>query len=658
MANQEATATGGIVNFRIRKAPQELTLNAIAQGGYNGLRETYKDYKLSVGGSNRFFTKSLGLYAQFDYEQANRGSQQLGGVNFSQENLEAPIRTNSVQLMDILRDVERIGAAAVLDYSLASTEIKFSNFFSRINTEEIVNTNTYDFTQQNFNIGYSDTPERSLTIMTNSFQIDQRWRNLELNALLSHSYSKNSIPNQLSSGTGWPEISGKPFSENRTTVFNVDLDPETIPDSIRSSIDDASYFMTLGGITHREYETIERDLTADLNLSYSFNLLSDFNIKVSIGAKYRHKNKEHNRNSLIIGGPYYLRMAVDTYRDELSPRVIQSFESNDQFLYIENFWDPDFTDRGFLDDRYQFSPVMDSEKFRHLHDLGMAEYDPKNPSIGLFDLIRPNFIDANFYDYNGQEDYHAFYLMPEINLGRDILIVPGVRYEANRTEYTGYRGNRLGILREWQRSPVDTVTKVRNNNFILPMVQLFYKPTDWLTLKAGYTHTLQRPNYNNIMPGWVITNQGQIDNLSNFRLKPEMSRNWDLQLSFHSDKIGLFSIGAFHKKITDMIFWTGMTVITDTTFFDLPTIMNRQRAAYAVNNPYDAKNYGFEIEYQSNFWFLPGLLSGLVLNVNYTRNKSEAEYLRSVVKVEIDPITYRSTSVSYTHLTLPTTPYV
>jgi TonB-dependent receptor len=225
-------------------------------------------------------------------------------------------------------------------------------------------------------------------------------------------------------------------------------------------------------------------------------------------------------------------------------------------------------------------------------------------------------------------------------------LVPGVRFEKNRTEYTGYRGNRLGVLRDWQRTPIDTVTKVRNNEFVLPMIQLFYKPTDWMTIKAGYTHTLQRPNFNNIMPGWVINNQGGISNLSNFRLKPELSRNVDLQFSFHSDKIGLFSVGAFYKKITDMIFWTGQRAITDTAFYELPTIMFRQRAATAVNNPNDAINYGYELEWQSNFWFLPGLLKGLVVNVNYTRNRSEADYLRTVIKLQVDPITYQTTLVN------------
>ncbi|MDZ7725267.1 MAG: TonB-dependent receptor [candidate division KSB1 bacterium] len=268
------------------------------------------------------------------------------------------------------------------------------------------------------------------------------------------------------------------------------------------------------------------------------------------------------------------------------------------------------------------------------------------PETDFYDIPQPNFITSNYQDYHGHEDYYAFYLMPEINVTSKFTFVPGVRYEANRTEYTGYRGNRLGILRDFRPTPIDTVAKIRENEFVLPMVQAVYRPTEWLNFKAGYTHTLQRPNYNNIMPGWVINTQGSIDNLSNFRLEPELSRNWDVQMSVYSDKIGLFTLGAFHKRIKDMIFWTGQTVITDTLFFELPSLMHRQRAAYAVNNPHDAFNYGYEIEWQSNFWYLPGLLNGLVMNVNYTRNESEAKYLRSEVKTVINPVTYQSRLIS------------
>ncbi len=646
MANQEATATGGIVNFRIKKAPNGLTFNAIAQGGYNSLRNTYNDFKVSAGVSNRFYANLLGIYGQIDYEEKDASSQQMGGVSFSQENETAPVKTNSIQLMDVFRNVHRLGGTVVLDLALPSTVIKSSNFYSRINREETRYQNNYDFTQQGFALNYSDTPESWLTVLTNSLQIDHRWRNLEINSILSHSYSENILPARISStNNGSPS---NPFPTNRKSNFNVDLDPETIPDSLAISMDDAVYFMHMGNMNHEESETSERDLAAELNLTYNFNITKRINVKLSLGGKFKHKSKEYDRTSLSAsnggGSQEFRNLVYDGFVNELGERTRNAWAADNMRILLIDFLDKDYKGEDFLDSRYDFGNVFDKEKFRRIHDLVMKAYNPAGTS--MYDMTQLNFINSHYQDYNGNERYQAFYLMPEFSIGSRFLIVPGVRYEKNRTEYTGYRGNRLGVLGDWRATPIDTVTKVRENEFWLPMIQTFYKPTNWLTFKAGYTQTLQRPNYNNIMPGWVITTQGQIDNLSNFRLKPELSRNWDIQISAHSNKIGLFSVGAFYKQITDMIFWTGQKAITDITFFELPQIMNRQRAAWAVNNENEAFNYGYELEWQSNFWYLPGLLRGLVLNMNYTHNKSEAEYLRTRIKMQVDPKTYKTTLVN------------
>ncbi|MDZ7723064.1 MAG: hypothetical protein U5R06_09740 [candidate division KSB1 bacterium] len=47
-----------------------------------------------------------------------------------------------------------------------------------------------------------------------------------------------------------------------------------------------------------------------------------------------------------------------------------------------------------------------------------------------------------------------------------------------------------------------------------------------------------------------------------------------------------------------------------------------------INNPNAANLYGLETEWQSNFWFLPGALKSLVLNVNYTYTYSNLTYPR------------------------------
>ena len=44
-----------------------------------------------------------------------------------------------------------------------------------------------------------------------------------------------------------------------------------------------------------------------------------------------------------------------------------------------------------------------------------------------------------------------------------------------------------------------------------------------------------------------------------------------------------------------------------------------------INNPNNSSYYGLELSWQSNFWYLPGLLSGLVLDLNYTMIWSSTE---------------------------------
>jgi TonB-dependent receptor len=634
MANQEATATGGIVNFRIKKAPNEPAFNIMTQGGQNSLRETYNNYKLTLGGSNRFYSDLFGIYGQIDYEEKDAGSQQLGGIWFSQENEDAPVRTDKMQLRDIFRNVQRLGGTLVLDYTLPSTEIKSSNFYSRIKREETSYINEYDIMEQDFGIHYSDTPKRWLTVLTNSLQINHNWENWGIKTALSHSYSENILPAEISSrNSNSPQ---NPFPADRKSDYNVNLDPETLPDSMVIPIDETVNFMHLGEMFHNESKTRERNLAAKLDLAYNLNLTDQLKIKLNLGAKIKHKNKEFNQTSLKISGQYYLDMVYDNFEDELTQKSRDAWAADDQRLLLIDFIDPDYEGGNFLGGKYHFSPVFDRNDFRRIHNLAMQNYDPTTKKLELWNMVKANFIDSNYDDYHGQEDYYAFYLMPEIDITSRFTFVPGVRYESNRTEYTGYRGSRLGVLRDWRPTKVDSVTKVRKNEFLLPMIQTVFKPTNWSNIKAGYTHTLQRPNYNNIMPGWVIGFQGSIDNLSNFRLKPELSRNYDIQISVFSDKIGLLSVGAFYKKITDMIFWTGQTVVLDTAYFELPSMMHRQKAAYAVNNENDAINYGYEIEWQSNFWYLPGILKGLVVNVNYTRNISESDYLRTRIETKAE----------------------
>ncbi len=75
--DQDADVLGGTVNFRLKRAEPGFHASALAQGMYNGLRQSYDDYKLVLDVSNRFFGNRLGVLGLLDLEDRNRSSHEL-----------------------------------------------------------------------------------------------------------------------------------------------------------------------------------------------------------------------------------------------------------------------------------------------------------------------------------------------------------------------------------------------------------------------------------------------------------------------------------------------------------------------------------------------------------------------------------------------------
>ena len=77
-----------------------------------------------------------------------------------------------------------------------------------------------------------------------------------------------------------------------------------------------------------------------------------------------------------------------------------------------------------------------------------------------------------------------------------------------------------------------------------------------------------------------------------------------------------------------------------------------------MNNPRPAHVYGMEFEWQSNLWFLPGLLNGLVINVNYTRIYSDAEYPAVKRTLDFNTLKYSYADTFYTDRLLDQTNHI
>jgi hypothetical protein len=111
-----------------------------------------------------------------------------------------------------------------------------------------------------------------------------------------------------------------------------------------------------------------------------------------------------------------------------------------------------------------------------------------------------------------------------------------------------------------------------------------------------------------------------------------------LSVSFNEDKLGLITLTYFKKHIRDLIFTSGSRIVfaEDTARFSLSSNYENYRILdYSQNNENGAFLDGWEFDYQTRFWYLPGPLSGLVFNANYTRTNSEVEYPLTFVEQEI-----------------------
>jgi hypothetical protein len=107
-----------------------------------------------------------------------------------------------------------------------------------------------------------------------------------------------------------------------------------------------------------------------------------------------------------------------------------------------------------------------------------------------------------------------------------------------------------------------------------------------------------------------------------------MATNYDLFFTFHSNRLGLFTIGGFYKFVDDLIYERNAVVTTQEEAQTISTEydVQRYRIYEPVNNKYQTVIRGFEVEWQSNLLWLPRPFSGLVVNANFSRMFSETQY--------------------------------
>jgi TonB-dependent receptor len=613
--DQDADAFGGIVNFQIADAPDGFRYNFRFQEGYNDQRDETGQYKGSVMLSNRFWENKFGIMITGSRERAQRGSDQLSAGYYvtrekrAGESL-APISVSSTDLEYVDEIRERSGFSVVMDYRLPNGKLMFTNFMSRLDRNEISNSNSYQL-----NNNWRDLELRNrisqIDVLTNSLSGEHHFNFAKVDWRLSRSSSLTRSP--YNSFFRFRERS----AFNQSLIPAENFGPETL---IHAAYNDYSG-MGSQTATFTTDRSFERDYTSQLNLEWPFTLTKKIAGNFKMGGKYTDKSKARDKNHLrrFLNAQY---PEFAGYHTQYGTPGFEYKTVTGGFPSVANYLDAKFDAAHYLDGQYDFGQGLDADELNHLMKAFLLDSLLNGSSIEDLD------------DYETTEAVAAGYIMSELNLGRMLMILPGVRYEHTHTDMTGRKGWIADSETEPELDDPVVYDTTATNSYArwFPMMHVRFRPTGWFDVRLAYTKTLSRPRLDYLMPLKAVDGSAQTVEFGRPDLKPQTSANYDLFLSFYGNKLGLLTCGGFYKEIQDLIFMRTGHKILNAKKEGYTSDLQGLTLIQPENNPNLTKIKGWEAEWQTRFDWLPFPLNGLVLNINYTHLWSETRFPRSFVR--------------------------
>jgi len=628
--DMEANAIGGYVNMQLREAPSDLHTDLRWQSGYVRKTSKYGNYKALASASDRFFNDVLGVYLLGSAEEYDRGDDRFNAGyarrNQSYLNMYSPIYVQSIGLDRHFETRSRYGANLILDYRLPGGSVKLINMFSRLSSKPIDYTTRFDLVNKSLDLNLSNG-DGNTDVMINAVQAEYDFGFISADVSAANSYSRNFVPHQRTYTFTQPSITDE--NGNAITVPDNAL-PEQIVPRIKY-VDSLTYLQYIG---NGRYEYKENGQIYTANFKIPFNLESSVSGFLKFGGKLKQTKRTNDQDLpygwLFFGGSESFANSISSQFPTL-PRTKEAINGIRRF-YASGFKNPDQNiARNFLGNKFgdllwvPTSITLDAV-------MSYVESVPSltDPKGGAW-VSGPyqNLIN----DYTFIENYYAGYTMAELDLGADVTVVGGVRYEEVASDFTAYRIKDSGNPRD---QPSKKVTANPGNRYWLPMVQAKYKIAEWADMRYSYTKTIARPDFTANSPYQNANVQGQYINTGDPNLVPAESYNHDFMFTLHDNYIGLFSVGAFDKTIYNFVYFTQYILVADSLLLpgfyrpisDFADVSGRSGSFIStwVNNPYKATIRGIEGEWQTRFWYLPFPLDGIVLAINYTHIWSDTKY--------------------------------
>jgi len=619
--DMDADALGGTVDLRLREAPQGLQISASAQGGYNRLQKYYGNYNFNGSVSNRFLEGDLGAVATVNVDDYDRSADKFSG-NYREIQIggETGIAVHSISLREEKVKRGRTGASLLLDYRIPYGKVTANSFYNRLGWDGIYRINRMNV---NDNRHYYDLEDRSGTtsIFTGAVGAKQdfEWISYDLSVARTASRARN------------PEDRVWTFAQENAAFSGVTNVTRAVEVPSHATVD--TNITGLSDMYVYDTRRDENQTSAQLNLQMPYHMGDLVSGYVKVGGKFRwldrmNDESQYGRNGLQYGGSGGLNQPLTVMLKRLSQWYPDEFNWTSDSTIARKYgllpiwrFRSEYTRSDFLNGEYPLGYVTDVATMNKLTDALQGTAEWLRYAIG-----------SRGRDYDGIERYQAAYVMTEFSVGEYITLLPGIRWEKEFSRYHGQRYREV-TLNNIQADPTDlaVLENERKNEFWLPMIHLTVQPADWLKIRLARTETLTRPDFIQYAPITSINSYQNYVRAANALLKPARSKNYDAAVSVYEKYVGLFTASGFYKTIDDLIFQTSIYYqpgITLPEGLNIPSTWlagaSPQIDTY-INNPSPATYKGFELEWQTHFWYLPSILNGLILNVNYTRIFSDIQ---------------------------------
>ncbi len=607
--DMDAGSIGGVVNLMLAKAKQEPEYLARLYGSYNAMQKDFAQYKGFAKISRRFFNNSFGLQASFNAERRNRGRDRLTASYFGKDTPnedEKQWQITQAAIEDRQEIRRRLGGSLILDWETEKHELLFSNFYSTTSQEIAYRKHHYIDGSETYVI--PGVREQNMTLLSNALNGKHSFIGLKIDWNLVHSFSQTKVPFQHEMRFYEQAGLGDANRLMNPEVFLATLPVDSTGAALREGRSDV-------------LEMQERRLVADLNLTIPIPLGDRLSGMIKLGGKYTKINRKSDQNTGLL---------------------VAAGLPNHPLLEIENWIDPNYDPGDVLDGKTSLGLILDPQhSYMIYNDLG--EHYNVSPFHG------PN------NDYEGDENIYAGYLMFKLNVGKWLTMIPGVRYEQDDNTYHGF--NRY-TYNSWSAPAGDLFAT--NGDFIneywFPMFHLKVKPLNWMDFRFAYTNTIARPNFL-----WRVPYFNHSPSSPNWSagipyLKPALSENFDIYVSFYDSKFGLFTVGLFRKNIDDVSYRVDWKITEgeeeaarlglDPNIYQLDEDFrfSSGKGTIPLNLTETTLVNGVEFDLQTNFFFLPGLWQNFVINANFTYIISESQLFSS--ESVLDPDTWVSTTVT------------